>query len=173
MVKLDFEDNIKLVLNEEQKEWIRELISNGCDVTMNELARRYMYLDKFNIDRDVPITPEILDDDIPVEITAKLADGILTFEEYLDEVSEYLDKDKFNYLIQKIYDRNYELGSSFERNITFYSHGNNTLTWNSTASGEDKKILITHWGIINMFVKDIFGYETKIINIPMKKRMEK
>lgn len=37
------------------------------------------------------------------------------------------------------------------------------------AEGEDKKMLITHWGLINMFVKDIFGFETKIINIPKKK----
>ena len=37
------------------------------------------------------------------------------------------------------------------------------------AEGEDKKMLITHWGLINMFVKDLFGIETKIVNMPKKK----
>ncbi|HSR73772.1 MAG TPA: hypothetical protein VLL31_02930, partial [Sulfurovum sp.] len=75
----------------------------------------------------------------------------------------------FDTLVQKIYDRNYDLGACFERNITFESFADNQLTWGSTAEGEDKKTLITHWGLINMFVKDVFGFDTKIINMPKKK----
>ena len=37
------------------------------------------------------------------------------------------------------------------------------------AEGDDKKMLINHWGVINMFVKDLFGFETKIVNMPKKK----
>jgi DNA polymerase-3 subunit gamma/tau len=72
-------------------------------------------------------------------------------------------------LVAKIYDRDYELGSCFERNIEFVSFQDGNLTWNSIADGEDKKMLITHWGIINMFVKEIFGIDTKIVNIAKKK----
>ncbi len=179
LVKFDFEDNPNLVLTAEQKEWIHELIKNGCDVIMDdkyqhiygdvEIERRYKYLDQFNIGREVPITPEMLDNDIPPMITDKLADGTVTFEEFLDEVSEYLDKEKFNNLVIKIYDRNYDLGECFKRNITFNTYEDNKLTWKSTAEGEDKKMLITHWGLINMFVKDTFGFETKIVNIPASK----
>ena len=75
----------------------------------------------------------------------------------------------FDALVKKLYDRDYDLGSCFERNITFENFEDNKLTWASMAEGEDKKMLITHWGLINMFVKDIFGFETKIINIPKKK----
>lgn len=75
----------------------------------------------------------------------------------------------FDTLVQKIYDRNYDLGACFQRNITFESFADNQLTWGSSAEGEDKKTLITYWGLINMFVKDIFGFETKIINMPKKK----
>ena len=64
-----------------------------------------------------------------------------------------------------MYDRSYDLGTSFEHNISFVSYVDNKLTWTSTAFGEDKKLLITLWAVINMFVKDIFGQETKIINI--------
>jgi len=57
-----------------------------------ELARRYDYLEEFNGSRATPITTDILDNDIPNRINAKLANGKVTFEEYLAEVSDYLDK---------------------------------------------------------------------------------
>ncbi len=80
-----------------------------------------------------------------------------------------LNADLFNKLVEKIYDRSFDLGECFKRNIEFESFENGELTWGSTAEGEDKKQLITHWGVINMFVKDLFGYETKIVNIAKKK----
>ena len=75
----------------------------------------------------------------------------------------------FNTLIKKIYDRSHDLGSIFENNIQFVSFKSNELTWESTAEDTDKKQLITHWGVINMFVKELFGFETKIVNIAKKK----
>ena len=59
-----------------------------------ELDRRYAYLKEFNVGREIEITPELLDTDIPPRITKKLAEASITFEEYLDEVSEYLSKGK-------------------------------------------------------------------------------
>jgi len=75
----------------------------------------------------------------------------------------------FDDLLKKIYDRSFDLGECFKRNIEFESFENGTLTWGSSADGEDKVQLRNHWGVIGMFVKDIFGYETKIVNIPKKK----
>ena len=73
---------------------------------------------------------------------------------------------KFKSLIKKIYDRDYDLGQCFESNISYESFQNNALTWHSTAADSDKKMLINHWSIIKMFVQDLFGFETKIVNIP-------
>ena len=75
----------------------------------------------------------------------------------------------FDNLIKKIYDRDYDLGTCFTQNITFKNFEENKLTWESQAEEADKKILITHWGLINMFVKDTFGFETKIVNVAKKK----
>ena len=75
----------------------------------------------------------------------------------------------FDELLRKIYDRSFDLGECFKRNIAFESFENGTLTWGSSADGEDKVQLRNHWGVIGMFVKDVFGYETKIVNIPKKK----
>ena len=77
--------------------------------------------------------------------------------------------DKFKSLIAKIYDRNYDLGKIFEDNITFISYKDNTLTWESTVEGEEKKQLIENWAIIRLFVEEIFGLDTKIENISKKK----
>ena len=75
----------------------------------------------------------------------------------------------FDTFVKKLYDRDYDLGTCFEQNITFKTFENNTLTWESVVEGDDKKTLITHWGLINMFAKDTFGFETKIVNVAKKK----
>ncbi|SFV55377.1 DNA polymerase III subunits gamma and tau [hydrothermal vent metagenome] len=75
-------------------------------------------------------------------------------------------KNSFDALIKKIYDRDADLGSCFERNITFEEFSNHTLTWGSTAQGVDRDMLIKYWSIIKMFVQELFGIETKIVNIP-------
>jgi len=69
-----------------------------------ELERRVNYLTDYNASREgmtdkngqplAPITAESLDNDVPKRINDKLANGELTFEAYVDEVSKYLDKGK-------------------------------------------------------------------------------
>ena len=73
----------------------------------------------------------------------------------------------FKRLVERIYDRNYELGEVFERNIHYISFEDKKLTWESTAEGEDKKILIKGWNIIKLFVNEEFGLDTEIV--PKKK----
>jgi len=85
---------------------------------------------------------------------------------------EHQEPLQFQNLKNKIFDRNYELGACFEANITFVSFENGKLTWESTAEGGEKKMLINHWSIINMLVKEIFGVETKIINIAKEQPTE-
>ncbi len=72
---------------------------------------------------------------------------------------------QFKSLVDKIYDRNYELGECFETSITYSSFEDSRLTWESTARGESRTLLKNHWGLIRMFVQEVFGYETKIKNI--------
>ncbi len=83
--------------------------------------------------------------------------------------SSLLPEDKFQSLIEKLYDRNYDLGKLFEENISFISYENKTLTWESTVEGEAKRMLIKHWPLIKLFVEEIFGLGTKIENISKKK----
>ena len=83
-----------------------------------------------------------------------------------------IPEDNFKKLIKKLYDRNYDLGQIFENNIRFISFIDNTLTWESTVEGEDKKYLIQNWNIVKLFVEEIFGIGTKIENISKKKSLK-
>ncbi|MDD2383941.1 MAG: DNA polymerase III subunit gamma/tau [Sulfurospirillaceae bacterium] len=69
---------------------------------------------------------------------------------------------KFQKLIEKLYDRNIELGKSFESSTHFISYEENLLMLESSATDEVSKKLNTHYGIIKHFIHDIYGLETKI-----------
>jgi len=75
----------------------------------------------------------------------------------------------FNELITKIKDRNYELGECFTNNIRFVSYENNTLTWESCANEECKKVLKHGYSVIKQLVRETFSFETKIKGIACTK----
>ncbi len=75
----------------------------------------------------------------------------------------------FNKLIEKIADRNYELGECFRKNITFVSFEDSVLTWESCADEECKKSLKHGYAVIKQLVREIFSFETKIKGIPCSK----
>jgi len=83
-----------------------------------------------------------------------------------------LGSQNFEKLLSALHDRSAELGACFSDNIFYKSFENGVLTWESCASGECKDKLRHGWGVINHFVKDIFGFETKIKNISCSKPME-
>ena len=74
----------------------------------------------------------------------------------------------FEALVVKVYDRNYELGEAFKQSITYSSFKPNILTWESSAHGDAKTMLRNNWGVIRLFVQEVFGLETTIKNIPKK-----
>jgi hypothetical protein len=59
-----------------------------------ELSRRQQVLEEFNASAEVPITDEIIANDVPPRITKKLEEGTVSFEEFLEEVSAYLKTGK-------------------------------------------------------------------------------
>jgi len=102
------------------------------------------------IQEEIPKVEEVKSEPIKEPIVEKPLDkGIKFFEE----------------LIVKMYDRNYELGECFKYSIEYISFKNNVLTWESSATAEQKTLLKNSWMIIRTFVQEIFGYETKIKNV--------
>ncbi len=80
-------------------------------------------------------------------------------------------EDPFKKLITKIYDRNYELGEIFERNVSFVSYENGVLLLNSTANEDERVVLRNGWSIIKLFIQEIFGIDTKI-KVEQKKKIK-
>ncbi len=69
---------------------------------------------------------------------------------------------RFKKLIEKLYDRNAELGRAFEESIEFVDFKDGVLSWASHAEGANKELLKHHFGIVRHFVQEIFGVGTKI-----------
>lgn len=59
-----------------------------------ELERRQQVLEEFNASSDVQITEALIADEVPPRITKKLAEGTITFEDFLQEVATYVSKGK-------------------------------------------------------------------------------
>jgi len=59
-----------------------------------ELSSRQQVLDTFNASAPIPITDELIDNEVPPRITKKLAEGKISFEEFLQEVSDYVNTGK-------------------------------------------------------------------------------
>lgn len=78
----------------------------------------------------------------------------------------------FENLKAKIFDRDFVLGSCFDRTTVFEKYEDDTLYWVSSPSDEDKEKLKAGFGIIKKFVQDIFGSNTKIKNTPSSSKQE-
>jgi len=78
-------------------------------------------------------------------------------------------REKFNELVGKIKDRNYELGECFTNNITYISYAQSVLTWESCADEKCKKTLKHGYSVIRQLVRELFGLETVIKGIPCSK----
>lgn len=73
----------------------------------------------------------------------------------------------FEHLKAKIYDRNYDLGECFEKNIRFVDFSEGILSWSSRAEGECKERLKDAYSVIKHFVKEIYGIETSIKQVTL------
>lgn len=75
-------------------------------------------------------------------------------------------------LVAAIMDRNIELGECFKRFIHFVSFEDGVLTWESCVDDECKKALSHGFSVIKQLVRETFGFETVMKNLPCKKSVE-
>ncbi|NHB45143.1 DNA polymerase III subunit gamma/tau [Helicobacter pylori] len=72
-----------------------------------------------------------------------------------------------------VYERNYELGAVFEKNIRFidFDSRTKTLTWESLAADKDKELLRERFKIVKSIVDGVFG-KGENIKIALKHHLE-
>ncbi len=77
-------------------EELAKLTSEAKDAAgvQHELSRRQQVLKVFNDSATTAITDELIANDVPPRITNKLANGKISFEDFLIEVAQYVSKDK-------------------------------------------------------------------------------
>ncbi len=75
-------------------------------------------------------------------------------------------------LVLAIVDRNLELGECFTHHIRFVSFEGGILTWESCVDEECKKALRHGFSVIKQLVREIFGFETVMKNLPCVKVQE-
>ncbi len=69
---------------------------------------------------------------------------------------------KYQQLIDKIYERSHELGECFEKNFKFTSYDNHLLHITSYAEDEERKLLYKNFALIRSFVADVYGIDTQM-----------
>ena len=72
------------------------------------------------------------------------------------------NKVMYKKLTQKVYERDYELGELFEKNFIYKGFENKKLEIVSYALGDERKFLLKHYGVIKIFIYDIFGNDVDI-----------
>ena len=117
-----------------------------------------------------------LQENAPLESKSQsLADSstIPNSSQVVSQTQELQAKELFGLLKNRIYERNYELGECFEKNIRFIAFADNILIWESSAKQEDKKRLGNAYSIIKNLVYEIFGMQTQIKNQEISQEKDK
>ncbi len=81
-------------------------------------------------------------------------------------------KDRFAMLIEKLYERNYELGECFEKSVKFVELSDGVLRWIAHPPAKCKEKLKHSYPTIRHFVQEIFGINTKIQKVDPPKKCE-
>ena len=133
--------------------------------------------------------PDISNFGIPKQqampVTSSLQEEIkedVATEELLEPVQEVLEElpsmpdpafELYENLVAAIMDRNIELGECFTKHIRFVSYVDGILTWESCVDEECKKALSHGFSVIKQLVRETFGFETVMKNLPCTKVEEK
>jgi DNA polymerase III subunit gamma/tau len=79
-----------------------------------------------------------------------------------EEIQKERQNSQFETLINQIHDRDHELGTCFEKSVSFITFENETLEWMSCADESCKKMLKTHWSTIRHLTQEVFGINVAI-----------
>ena len=93
-------------------------------------------------------------------------------EEVVEEPKDDESLKKYEELVASIMDRNMELGECFVKHIRYVSFENGVLTWESCVDEDCKKALSRGFSVIKQLVREVFGFETTMKNLPCSKTAE-
>lgn len=124
----------------------KNMLSNGFDPEFTLYITLFMMIESFNLTN--------------IDEAIQNAKFVATQEKNQNNISTKVDN--YKNFINMIYDRNYELGECFDKDIEFVSFENNTLTLRSKADGKNKELLRQSSKIIKEILKKTYSHEANI-----------
>lgn len=124
--------------------------------------------DGFSTPFDEVVTTPIVESKVEdSEILEEKKEVVEEIKEVPVEIAEKIEpkdpnKEIYEKLTAKVYERDYELGELFEKNFIYKSFDNNLLRISSYAQDKERKILFKHFGIIKTFIYDVFGNDVEL-----------
>ncbi|WQZ98129.1 DNA polymerase III subunit gamma/tau [Helicobacter pylori] len=117
----------------------------------------------YNAPKQEPKSAEKIEKPEKRESTEKIASAE-TPQTPMLSVKDRIFHNLFKQVQTLVYERNYELGAVFEKNIRFidFDSQTKTLTWESLATDKDKELLRERFKIVKSIVDGVFGKGEKI-----------
>ncbi len=105
--------------------------------------------------------------------SAEKIENTETFQTPMLSAKDRIFHNLFKQVQTLVYERNYELGAVFEKNIRFidFDSQTKTLTWESLATNKDKELLRERFKIVKSIVDEVFG-KGENIKIALKNHSE-
>ncbi len=125
-----------------------------------------------NAPKQEPKSAEKIENPEKRESTEKIASAE-TPQTPMLSVKDRIFHNLFKQVQTLVYERNYELGAVFEKNIRFidFDSQTKTLTWESLATDKDKELLRERFKIVKGIVDGVFG-KGENIKIALKNHLE-
>ncbi|WQV65063.1 DNA polymerase III subunit gamma/tau [Helicobacter pylori] len=126
----------------------------------------------YNASKQEPKSAERIEGTEKRESTEKIASAE-TPQTPMLSVKDRIFHNLFKQVQTLVYERNYELGAVFEKNIRFidFDSQTKTLTWESLATDKDKELLRERFKIVKSIVDGVFG-KGENIKIALKNHLE-
>ncbi len=126
----------------------------------------------YNAPKQEPKSAERIDGTEKRESTEKIASAE-TPQTPMLSVKDRIFHNLFKQVQTLVYERNYELGAVFEKNIRFidFDSQTKTLTWESLATNKDKELLRERFKIVKSIVDGVFG-KGESIKIALNNHLE-
>ncbi|MGL2344624.1 DNA polymerase III subunit gamma/tau [Helicobacter pylori] len=126
----------------------------------------------YNASKQEPKSAERIEGTEKRESTEKIASAE-TPQTPMLSVKDRIFHNLFKQVQTLVYERNYELGTVFEKNIRFidFDSQTKTLTWESLATNKDKELLRERFKIVKGIVDGVFG-KGENIKIALKNHLE-
>ncbi|MCQ2640101.1 DNA polymerase III subunit gamma/tau [Helicobacter pylori] len=126
----------------------------------------------YNASKQEPKSAERIEGTEKRESTEKIA-STETLQTPMLSAKDRIFHNLFKQVQTLVYERNYELGAVFEKNIRFidFDSQTKTLTWESLAADKDKELLRERFKIVKSIVDGVFG-KGESIKIALKNHSE-